>query len=188
MTLTFSFIVGWGLWSLGEYIMHRFVGHKKGSKQTFAREHIRHHSTAGYFTPTIKKIWLSSRVIVPVWVLSVFVVGPWVGTAWVLGFTCSYITYEVAHYTFHAHPPRTRAGAWLRKHHFWHHYHNPNVNHGVTSPIWDIAFGTQISAGQVRVPERHLKKSLPWLINEQTGDIKDVYRNDYTIRRRARQG
>lgn len=186
MILFVSFLVGWCCWSFSEYIMHRFVGHKKGSKQAFAKEHIRHHATAGYFTPMPKKIWLSARVLIPMWLVAALVFGPIVGTSWIAGFTCSYITYETTHYVFHTYPPRTRVGAWLRKHHFWHHYHNPNRNHGVTSPIWDFAFGTRVPAEKVRVPEQYLKKSLPWLLDEQTGDIKDVYRNDYAIRRRSR--
>lgn len=187
MTLLFSFTFGWFGWSFTEYVMHRFVGHKKGAKQTFAKEHIRHHATAGYFTPTTKKIWLSARVLVPFWCCAVAVFGIAIGSAVLAGFTASYATYEIMHYMFHSFPPRTSAGAWLRKHHFWHHYHNPNRNHGVTSPLWDIVFGTRVPAEQVRVPEQYLRKSMPWLIDEDTGEIKDVYRNDYSIRRRTRR-
>jgi sterol desaturase/sphingolipid hydroxylase (fatty acid hydroxylase superfamily) len=38
--------------------------------------------------------------------------------------------------------PRTDAGAKLRKHHYLHHFKTPEARYGVSTPIWDLVFGT----------------------------------------------
>jgi sterol desaturase/sphingolipid hydroxylase (fatty acid hydroxylase superfamily) len=38
--------------------------------------------------------------------------------------------------------PRTEAGAKLRKHHYLHHFKTPEARYGVSTPLWDVVFGT----------------------------------------------
>jgi sterol desaturase/sphingolipid hydroxylase (fatty acid hydroxylase superfamily) len=40
----------------------------------------------------------------------------------------------------------------VRKHHFHHHFENPKMNHGVTTPVWDLVFGSYEPATVVHVP------------------------------------
>jgi len=72
-------------------------------------------------------------------------------------------------------------GRWARRHHFYHHFHDPKVNHGVTSPIWDIVFGTYHKPDVIRVPE---KLKMVWLCDE-TGEVKEPFRAQYELRRRG---
>jgi sterol desaturase/sphingolipid hydroxylase (fatty acid hydroxylase superfamily) len=38
--------------------------------------------------------------------------------------------------------PRTETGARLRKHHYLHHFKTPEARYGVSTPLWDMVFGT----------------------------------------------
>lgn len=55
------------------------------------------------------------------------------------------------------------------------------MNHGVTSPIWDIVFGTYVEPEQIRVPE---KLAMEWLCDPQSGDVHTSFAHDYVLRRR----
>ncbi|MEL6180069.1 MAG: sterol desaturase family protein, partial [Myxococcota bacterium] len=107
-------------------------------------------------------------------------VGP--GIAFTLGFLLSYVGYEVLHRRVHTHPPVGPYGRWARKHHFYHHFSRPNLNHGVTSPIWDVVFGTLETPEMVRVPA---KKAMSWLLDPETGDVAEAYAADYVLVRRG---
>jgi len=174
------FLVGAALWTLGEYLMHRFVGHGVGLKVRFAKEHKTHHARPGYFTPVFAKIWMSLMVLVPLYGLFSLVFGLGYGTALIAGFTASYVWYEWVHYSLHAFAPMTTFGHALRKHHFCHHFHNGRKNHGVTFPIFDHLFGTFITPpGQLLVPRGFEMK---WLVDPSTGAVKPQYQQDYALR------
>jgi len=179
-----SFSAGALGWSLTEYIMHRFVGHRKGSKARFSKEHIRHHAKAGYFTPIPVKTKLALRVVLPLIVAATLLFGTH-GFVLSLGFTLAYALYEFLHYSFHAFPPKTKWGRVLRKHHFAHHYHNPSNNHGVSSRFWDTIFGTQESVQIVQIPEVFAKNAMAWVLDPETGNIRDAYKCDYQLRKRS---
>jgi hypothetical protein len=52
------------------------------------------------------------------------------------------------------------------------------MNHGVTSPLWDIVFRTYERPVVVRVPRRHAPK-LPWLLDG--GRIADALTADFEL-------
>jgi hypothetical protein len=77
----------------------------------------------------------------------------------------------------HLRPPAGRYGTWLRRHHFHHHFGHPMANHGVTTAVWDRAFGTLQEPEQVRVPRR---LALPWLVDAD-GELHERFRDDYRL-------
>jgi sterol desaturase/sphingolipid hydroxylase (fatty acid hydroxylase superfamily) len=58
------------------------------------------------------------------------------------GTMAGYIAYDWIHYYTHHFRPRTRIGKWMRAYHLRHHYQDPNAFFGISSPLWDLAFGT----------------------------------------------
>jgi len=57
------------------------------------------------------------------------------------------------------HTAKTHAGSgyctqFLRRHYFYHHFTDPNFNYGVTTPIWDRAFGMRRAPGLIPVPPK----------------------------------
>ena len=78
--------------------------------------------------------------------------------------------------------PRRRVCRWRRKNHFAHHFADPRLAHGVTTPVWDSVFRTRLEVAKVRVPRR---LAMRWLVDDG-GELIDAYAFDYTLVGRAR--
>jgi hypothetical protein len=179
---TLSTLVGAFGWSLAEHLIHENLGHKLAkNRNAFAREHVRHHATTSYFAPSTKKALAAVVAASAMAPLASFVAGPRKGLAFTGGFVGAYLGYEVLHRIAHTRAPRTRYGRWLRKHHFYHHFHEPAVNHGVPSPLFDHLFGTFRPVTQVRVPVRH---AMPWLVDPASGEVWPQFAGDYALVRK----
>ncbi len=173
-------------WSLMEYCIHRWLGHdRRFAGNLFEREHTAHHSRGNWFAAGWKKAAAASAVAVLVGVPSWFLVGPRLGIAYTGGLVAFYLTYELLHRLEHVHPGFTAYGRWARRHHFHHHFEDPRSNHGVTSPLWDVVFGTLQRPSVIRVPE---KLAPHWLLDPQTGAVFPAFEGRYTLRAARRVG
>ncbi len=171
--------LGAATWTLLEYGMHRFLGHDRRTyPNPFASEHTRHHSEGDYFAPTWKKAVVALAAVVLVGALAAAVAGPTHGPVYALSLVAMYLTYEVMHRRAHTHPGFGAYGRFIRRHHFHHHFMNPRANHGVTTPLWDVVFGTLESPGRVRVPE---KLRMQWLVDPATGDVRTQHQAFYEL-------
>ncbi len=181
------FSAGAATWTLMEYTLHRFVGHeKKGSgafAEKFHEEHIHHHAEKDYFSPAEEKIKASVPVVTGAAVVASLLFGPRRGLAYAAGLTGGYAGYEVLHRRLHVVEPKNAYARWARKHHFSHHFNSPKSNHGVTSPVWDMLFGTNENIEKVRVPERH---AMEWLL-DTNGEIKPQFAQDYELKNRKKK-
>lgn len=174
--MLYAFIIGIITWTLAEYILHRFLGHVHKGKNFFKAEHLQHHAKANYFAPAYKKAALGLLVISSLTALIALFL-PWLtALAFAIGFGGMYSLYEITHYRFHSTDPIIMPFLVLRKHHFYHHFHNPKYNHGVTTRIWDRVFGTFKKVEQVRVP---YQMSMDWLLDNN--QIKEVYNQHFKI-------
>ena len=181
MMLLLSFLVGAVSWTLAEYLLHRFRGHEAKKPNVFRTEHLTHHAKHGYFTPTGKKFTHATPVILAATGLLCLGVGLAAGLAWGVGFSLAYMGYEVTHRRLHTHGPRGPWSRLLRRHHFFHHFHDGRVNHGVTSPFWDVVFGTRVVAERIEVP----RKFVPDWLCDATGGVRPELANDYSLRSRS---
>ena len=176
-----AIVLGGVGWTLTEYWLHRELGHNpKLIKNPFGDEHTAHHSRGNYFAPTWKKLLTAVAATTALMKPARWVTDEKVSAAFVGGFVGAYLYYETLHRLEHVHSGWGRYGRWARKHHFYHHFHNPKHNHGVTSPIWDIVFGTYSKADVIRVPE---KLKMDWLCDKATGEVHPHLREDYELRR-----
>lgn len=66
-----------------------------------------------------------------------------VSPAFGLGFASGYMAYTHVHHQIHHREPRTAVGRRLWESHLRHHAGAPSKNYGVTSPAWDLVFGTR---------------------------------------------
>jgi sterol desaturase/sphingolipid hydroxylase (fatty acid hydroxylase superfamily) len=124
------------LWTLAEYLLHRFVFHHA---PILRAEHDRHHNEpAGYIgvssiatVPSLVSLWLGAR----------YLFGG-VGDAAIFGFITGYVAYIVVHDRFHH--GNLRPGELLYQAHHRHalHHRGSELNFGVTVPWWDMMFGT----------------------------------------------
>ena len=175
-----GFVLGWALWGLFEYLLHRFAMHMLKGKGIMSREHLEHHVLAQWhWTPVFLASW-SGIVVVgsAAWFpLGWTVGGPWFGLAAAVGWTVGYFFYEYQHAMAHLRPPSHRYGWWLRRHHFHHHFGHPMANQGVSSSIWDHVFGTFERPERVRVPRR---LAMVWLVDAD-GEVKPEYEHQYVL-------
>ena len=138
------FLVGLGLWSLVEYLLHRFIFHaihfKEPYKSMATELHMLHHKdvTVDKFTiaPFFVTLFLSGIIFL---VLLFFIKKVALTTQVLTGIYLGYAIYEWVHYWTH----NLKFNFFGKKHHLYHHFKNPKSNFGVTSPIWDYLFGTK---------------------------------------------
>ncbi len=172
-----AFVAGASTWVVAEYVLHRFVGHGRG-KSAFALEHRRHHSVGNYFAPTLKKVLNVGPVLLLLALLGGFGVGV-AGVTYAAGLSLAYLGYEVLHRRLHTHPPTGWFSRWARRHHFWHHFHDPKKNHGVSTSLFDHLWGTHQPPSRIQVPE---KLVMVWLLGPD-GEVWPHLREDYELLR-----
>jgi sterol desaturase/sphingolipid hydroxylase (fatty acid hydroxylase superfamily) len=133
-------LVGIAWWTLLEYLLHRFAFHTRNP--VFGRRHIAHHARLDERRLAIAP-WFSMLGGALVQALILFTVfGPAQGGAILTGLLLGYAAYEWTHYGTHYRVARTRYGRYLRAWHLAHHHKSPRARFGVTSPFWDVVFGT----------------------------------------------
>jgi sterol desaturase/sphingolipid hydroxylase (fatty acid hydroxylase superfamily) len=186
MTLALAALAGALSWTLLEYGIHRWLGHdKRLTRRTpFGHEHTAHHSRGDYFSPTVKKLGAAALALALVAPPAILALGVAHGLAYALGLVAFYGVYEVTHRMLHIREGRGLYARWARRHHFHHHFHDPASNHGVTSPLWDIVFGTRAEPGTIVVPER---LAMRWLKDPETGAIRSDLPEGWVVRPAARK-
>lgn len=167
-------------WTLLEYLIHRWMGHDLRFRRTpFGVEHVRHHSEGNYFAPTWKKLIIAALVALVLLGPAIAIAGVAPGIAYVAALIAFYGAYEWIHRRDHTHAAISAYGRWARRHHFHHHFVDVRVNHGVTSPLWDVVFGTYRRPAMIRVPAR---LCMAWLIDPATGAIRAEHAGTYELR------
>jgi len=140
------------LWTLVEYVLHRWVFHFRppgwGGKMFAFMAHGYHHEF-----PDDKM-----RLVAPP--LMLVFLGAIVGFIYYLAFGAKYwvqvfggtfvgyLAYDWIHYYTHHFHPTGGMGKWLRQYHLQHHF-DPNYDRfGISSPLWDFIFRTYRSPGK----------------------------------------
>lgn len=144
------FMAGALLWSLTEYLLHRFVFHRIGASVTGRRLHFVlhgvHHDFPNDRTRLVMPLGVSIPIGVIIYLFLRLVVGETVGPIWVdpifVGFGVGYLAYDGIHYATHHFRMRGPVAAWLKRYHMVHHHTGENARWGVSSPLWDWVFGT----------------------------------------------
>ena len=144
-------ILGLFIWTLAEYLLHRFIFHFPAKtawqKRLSFLFHGIHHEQPRIKTrlvmPPAVSIPLALlfyglfslifRILlnVPLWLSPVFA-----------GFILGYIAYDMIHYGTHHIQMRRGYFRMVRQQHMHHHFQTPDKRFGVSSPLWDYAFGT----------------------------------------------
>jgi sterol desaturase/sphingolipid hydroxylase (fatty acid hydroxylase superfamily) len=152
-------LAGWFVWTLVEYLMHRFFFHyhpkTEKLKRVFFLVHGVHHAqplcrTRLVMPPAISiplgvtfygvfHVMFDLLLVRPLWFSPVF-----------SGFVIGYIAYDLMHYTLHH--ARAKGGymAMCRRQHMRHHGTCPGMRFGVSSPVWDYVFGTMPKSREKR--------------------------------------
>jgi 4-hydroxysphinganine ceramide fatty acyl 2-hydroxylase len=140
------FVAGIGVWSLGEYALHRFVFHLEPDSRWGRRLHFIIHGVHHDYPHDPMRLVMPPSVSIPLAVLFYFLFNAVLGPAWSLpafaGFILGYLAYDMTHYHIHHRRSTNRLSLALRRYHYRHHFQQSDRGYGVTSPLWDKVFRT----------------------------------------------
>jgi sterol desaturase/sphingolipid hydroxylase (fatty acid hydroxylase superfamily) len=132
------------LWTLAEYLVHRFVYHKV---PVLRELHGMHHSRPCDFIGS--PIWVSVASFSFFFLLLAFLWDVEIAGGATGGLIAGYISYLLVHDAVHRWQLAEKS--WLRSHrlrHLHHHRYPMPGNLGVTTGVWDLVFGTAILPGR----------------------------------------
>lgn len=139
-------LIGYVVWTLTEYWLHRIVFHFEPEHGLGARLHWMihgvHHDHPNdplrLVMPPSASLPLATLFAVAFQLLLPF--GPACGVA--AGFFAGYLAYDLIHFYVHHARPRGPIGRKLRELHMRHHFQDDDTAYGVSAPWWDHVFGT----------------------------------------------
>ena len=139
-------IAGIFVWSLTEYLMHRFLFHYHPTSSFGKRIHFIFHGVHHDYPNDAKRLVMAPAVSIPLaflyYYLFRFLIGEQYVAPFFSGFVLGYLFYDMTHYAIHH--LTFKNGIWMRikKHHMVHHYKDHDHGYGVSSKFWDIIFRT----------------------------------------------
>jgi dihydroceramide fatty acyl 2-hydroxylase len=139
-------LVGYALWTLFEYWLHRIVFHFEPEEGLGARLHWMIHGVHHDHPNDPLRLVMPPAASVPLAIVVVgamFLVAGRVHALGVAGgFLIGYLVYDEIHYMLHHHTPKTRLGRRLRELHMRHHFQDDETGFGISAPYWDVVFRT----------------------------------------------
>jgi sterol desaturase/sphingolipid hydroxylase (fatty acid hydroxylase superfamily) len=140
------FVFGLFLWTLTEYLLHRYVFHFEPKSAIGKRIHFLTHGVHHDYPNDSKRLVMPPLVSIPLAFAFFFLFLSIFGGNYLppvfAGFIFGYICYDEIHYATHHAPLKGKVGLFLKHHHVKHHYKDPSMRYGVSSPLWDFVFGT----------------------------------------------
>ena len=145
VTTVALFFGGFLLFTLIEYLVHRFVFHMvtntKLKKSIQYHAHGVHHEFPKDKDRLAMPPWASLTISTLLLFILRFFIGDYV-FAFLPGFLIGYASYLFVHYIVHAYQPPKNMFKILWVHHGIHHYKRQDAAFGVSSPLWDVIFRT----------------------------------------------
>lgn len=132
------------IWTLTEYVLHRFVFHFYPSSEWGKRIHFIFHGVHHDYPNDAQRLVMPPSASIPLatafyflfrWLLPVEMLDGFFG-----GFILGYLFYDMTHYMLHH--AQFKSGIWkkIKQHHMLHHYDDSTKGYGVTSDLWDRIF------------------------------------------------
>ena len=145
LALAICFVAGAFVWTLLEYIIHRYIFHYEPKTRLGKQLHFVVHGVHHDYPNDAKRLVMPPVVSIPLAVVffSFFFAtlgrfAPAVGA----GFGFGYVCYDTIHYAIHHFSMKNGVWRWLKNYHLRHHFHDDHAGYGVSSPLWDYVFRT----------------------------------------------
>ncbi|MBK6447070.1 MAG: sterol desaturase family protein [Bacteroidetes bacterium] len=137
-------ILGLGVWTLTEYVLHRFLFHWKPPGKIGERMHFIFHGVHHDYPSDSKRLVMVPTVSIPLsalfYLLFKVMLGPLNVAPFVIGFLIGYLFYDMTHYAIHHFNIKSKFWLEMKHHHMLHHYKDMNHGYGVSSKLWDLIF------------------------------------------------
>ena len=140
------FLLGVILWTLFEYLIHRYIFHYEPKTRVGKRLHYIIHGVHHDYPNDAKRLVMPPSISVPLAILfyGVFLLifGRFAPSGFA-GLVFGYVCYDMMHYAIHHFSMKHGAWLWLKQYHLRHHYRDDHVGFGISSPLWDYVFRTR---------------------------------------------
>ncbi len=137
-------MLGLFIWTLTEYVLHRFVFHWLPPGKVGARLHFIFHGVHHDYPSDSKRLVMVPTVSIPLSALFFYLfklaIGPVLVAPFFMGFLAGYLFYDMVHYAIHHYNFKSKFWLNLKHHHMLHHYKDMDHGYGVSSKIWDYIF------------------------------------------------
>lgn len=145
------FFFGLFIWTLTEYVLHRFVFHFVPKSSWGLRLHFIFHGVHHDYPMDRLRLVMPPAASLLIALIFYGVFSLFFSSinlySFFGGFLLGYLIYDMTHYALHhlnwKHPLFER----VKKHHMVHHYYDPSNGFGVSSSLWDLIFGTNFKHG-----------------------------------------
>ncbi len=136
------------VWSLSEYLLHRFIFHFVPSSRLGLRMHFIFHGVFHDYPNDTQRLVIPSSVSIPLAFLFYFLFSLVVSTqnlyAFFHGFLAGYLVYDISHYAIRHFNFKNTYWKKIRKRHMQHLYADPPWGFGISSSFWDKVFQSNL--------------------------------------------
>lgn len=141
------YLLGIGIWSIAEYVLHRFIFHFVPKSKWGLRLHFVFHGVHHDYPNDVHRLVMPPSVSIPLafifYFLFLFLLPEGMVNAFFPGFVTGYLFYDITHYAIHHFNFKNSFWKKIKKHHMLHHYSDPARGFGVSSDFWDKVFRSE---------------------------------------------
>jgi sterol desaturase/sphingolipid hydroxylase (fatty acid hydroxylase superfamily) len=142
-------LLGLFVWTITEYVLHRYVFHFYPSSEIGKRIHFIFHGVHHDYPNDAKRLVMPPSASIPLaalfFALFYYLLPSNIVYACFLGFITGYLVYDMTHYALHHASFKSPFWMKLKKHHMLHHYSDSTKGYGVSSDFWDKILGSNFS-------------------------------------------
>lgn len=140
------FLAGLFVWTLTEYIMHRFVFHFVPKAKWALRLHFIFHGVHHDYPSDAMRLVMPPSASIPLATGFYLLFNALLPANYIFGFfpgfILGYLVYDISHYAIHHFNFKGAFWKKIKQHHMLHHYQDPTKGYGVSSPMWDKVFNS----------------------------------------------
>jgi len=140
------YVGGLFMWTLCEYVLHRWVFHWTDDSPRGRRIHFVLHGVHHDFPNDKDRLVMPLGASIPLGLVfyGAFHVlfGTRIAEPLFAGLVLGYLFYDGSHYAIHHFKQKTRVGRFIKRHHMRHHHMDHDGGFGVSTPLWDVIFRT----------------------------------------------
>lgn len=140
------FLMGLGVWTITEYVLHRYIFHYHPTSSWGQRLHFIFHGVHHDYPRDKKRLVMPPSASIPLATLFYLLFSLALDKvqlhAFFPGFLLGYLVYDMMHYAMHHYNFKSGIMKRIKQHHMLHHYQDPSKGYGVSSSLWDVIFGS----------------------------------------------
>jgi len=139
------FLGGLGIWTITEYVLHRWIFHFVPKSKWGLRLHFIFHGVHHDYPKDAKRLVMPPSASIPLavgfyFLFMLFFKDKAYLWAFFPGFITGYLVYDMMHYAMHHYNFKSSLMKRVKQHHMLHHYDDSSKGYGVSSSLWDEVF------------------------------------------------